>query len=170
MKRSLRRRRHEHKTDYKARLSLLESGKPRIVARKSNRYILVQAVTTSGAQDHVIATMTSKALLAKGWPAANAASLKSLPAAYLTGFLFAQQLLQRKDKQEEAIFDIGMHRNIHKSRLYAVLKGLLDAGLDIPHSDEALPSEEDIQRTPHLRDILAKMRQSINHGRERNKE
>lgn len=167
MQRSLRRRRHEHKTDYKARLALLESGKPRIVVRKSNRYILVQAVTTSGAQDRVIASITSKALLKKGWPAANAASLKSLPAAYLIGFLFAQQL---KGKCEEALFDTGMHRNIHKSRLYAVLKGLLDAGLRVPHSDEALPSEEDLQRTPHLRDILAEIRQSTNHGRERNKE
>lgn len=170
MKRSLRRRRHEHKTDYKTRLTLLESGKPRIVVRRSNRYILVQKVTTTGAQDRVIASMTSKALLEKGWPAERASSLKSLPAAYLTGFLFAKQLLLRKDRQEEAILDMGMHRNIHKSRLYAVLKGLLDGGMSIPHSDGALPSEEDLQRTPRFRDILASMRQTLNHGRERNKE
>ena len=41
---TIRRRRLEHKTDYKARLGLLKSNMPKLVVRKSNRYITVQLV------------------------------------------------------------------------------------------------------------------------------
>ena len=34
-----RRRRLQGKTDYKARLAMLKSGKPRLVVRKTNHYI-----------------------------------------------------------------------------------------------------------------------------------
>ena len=158
MKRSLRRRRHEHRTDYKARCTLLSSGKPRIIVRKTNRYIIVQAVTTEGAQDRVLAGTTSKVLLDKGWPSMHAGSLKSLPAAYLVGVLLGKQL---KGKVEEAVLDLGMHRNIHKSRVYAVLKGLIDSGIHVPHSDEVLPTESDFERATRVRDIFKKMKEKF---------
>jgi len=41
-----RRRRIASKTDYKARLSLLKSEKPRLVVRKTNRYIIAPIIVT----------------------------------------------------------------------------------------------------------------------------
>lgn len=137
-----RQRRIEGKTDYKSRLGLLKSGKPRLVVRKTNRYIIVQIVESNIAQDRVVTASTSKDLLSKGWPEEKAGSLKSLSACYLTGFLVAESALKKGLK--EAIFDIGMNRNVQKSRIYAVLKGAVDAGLKIPHNDETFPSEEQL--------------------------
>ena len=39
---TVKRRRHQRKTDYKKRIALLKSEKPRIVVRKTNKYILSQ--------------------------------------------------------------------------------------------------------------------------------
>lgn len=155
---TLRRRRAEKKTDYKARFGLLKSGEIRLAVRKTNRYIIAQLIETSHAQDKIVFGLTSKILIEKGWPKANMGSMKSLPAAYLTGFILGKLALQKNIKQ--AVLDIGMHRNIHKSRLYAVLKGTLDAGLKIPHNPEALPSNEDLQRNEKFRSILNKITKS----------
>ncbi len=57
-----RRRRLETKTDYKARLALLKSEKPRLVIRKSNRYILAQIVLSEIAQDKILFRVSSKDL------------------------------------------------------------------------------------------------------------
>ena len=87
MAKTIRRRRHEGKTDYKARLALLKSEKPRLIVRKTNKYIIAQIVETEIAQDKIILGLSSKALLKKTWPENLKGSLKSLAAAYLTGFI-----------------------------------------------------------------------------------
>ena len=153
-----RRRRREGKSDYKARFSLLKSDKPRLVIRKTNRYIIVQLVDTTIAQDRVIAEKTSKELLKLGWPMEKAGSLKSLPAAYLTGFLLARKL---KGKLKEAVLDIGLNKNVHGSRIYAALKGALDAGLYIPHNSKALPSIERIKSNKELSSLIEKVKEKI---------
>lgn len=158
MPRTIRRRRLEARTDYKSRLALLKSGKARLVVRKTNRYIIAQIVISEAAQDKVISGLTSHSLLSKGWPASASGSLKSLPAAYFTGLLLGKNA---KSKIKDAIFDLGMQRNISKSRLYAVLKGVVDAGISIPHSKETLPSLEDIQRNIKLKEIVTKLQKSI---------
>ena len=43
------------------------------------------------------------------------------------------------------MLDIGFHTPVHGSTVFAVLKGALDAGLKVPHSEEALPSEDRIR-------------------------
>ncbi len=139
MRRTFRRRRREQKTDYRARLALLKSQKPRLVIRKTNRALIAQIIISEGAQDQVTLTVTSKNLLAHGWPKESQGSLKSLPAAYLTGFLAGKKA---KGKTPEAILDIGLQRNIPKSRVYAVLKGAVDAGLKVPHNPEIFPTPE----------------------------
>jgi len=132
-------RRHiEGKTDYKARASLLESGLPRLVVRKTNLYIIAQIVSSKEAQDKVICTANSKELLSYG----AEGSLKNIQAAYLTGFLIAHKI---RDKIKKAILDLGLQRSTKGSRCYAVLKGVLDAGLEVPHSKGMLPSEERVQ-------------------------
>lgn len=134
------RRRHEKRTDYNSRLSMLKSGKPRLVVRKSNRYITAQIVTSKNAQDTVVLTVSSKDLMEKGWTAGKEGSLKNRAAGYLTGMLVAKSAISKGIK--EAVFDIGMYRNISKSRIYAVLKGVVDGGLKVPHSSDVLPDEK----------------------------
>jgi large subunit ribosomal protein L18 len=139
------RRRLEAKTDYKSRLALLQSGMPRLVVRKSNRYMTAQIVKSELAQDKVIAGATSKILLSKGWPKEMSGSLKSLPAAYLLGLVIGKFAVKAGIKK--AILDIGMNRNIKNSRLYALLKGALDAGMEISCGKDVLPSMEIIKNT-----------------------
>ncbi len=154
-----RRRRLEKKTDYKARFTLLKSGKTRLVARKSNRYIIAQLVETEQAQDKVLGGVTSKLLLNKKWPEKSTGSLKSLQASYLTGLLIGK--LAKEKNVSSAIFDIGMNRNVHKSRLYALLKGALDSGLKIAHDPKALPTDQDIQKNEKLKDLIKKLKEEI---------
>ena len=140
------RRRREGKTDYKARLKLLESELPRIVVRKSNRYVLVQYVKSEHAQDKVLLGVSSKELLKYGWLKEASGSLKSIPACYLTGLIFGKEIKARiKEEKVKTILDLGLGRNIKKSRVYAVLKGIVDSGIEIPHNKEVFPDEKRIQ-------------------------
>lgn len=155
--RTIRRRRREGKTDYKARLSLLKSGRPRAVFRKTNRHIIGQIVSSEVSQDKVVVSVTSKDLLAKGWPENLKGSLKSLQASYLTGFL-----LGKKSKDiKEAVFDIGLQRNIHKSKLYAFLKGLIDSGFDIPCGENCLPDEKYLNNNEKTKGLIDKIKGEI---------
>ena len=141
------RRRKDKKTDYKARLAMLKSGKPRLVIRKSNKYLIVEIITSRNAQDSVVCHANSKELVKFGWKY----SFKNTPAAYLTGFLIGTKA--KKIKINEAILDIGINISTKGSRIYSVLKGALDAGLDIMHSKDVLPSEARI-KGEHLKHKL----------------
>ena len=108
--RTIKRRRKEHKTDYHKRIKLLKSSLPRIVFRKTNRYVLGQYVISKEAQDKIVFEVNSKKLKEFGWPKEFENSLKSIPASYLTGFLTGKLIL--KDKLEKPILDTGMTRMI----------------------------------------------------------
>jgi len=71
--RTVRRRRREAKTDYKSRLNLLKSGLPRLVIRKTNKFVTGQIIESEIAQDKVIVSSSSRDLLKKGWPEKNKA-------------------------------------------------------------------------------------------------
>jgi large subunit ribosomal protein L18 len=45
----------------------------------------------------------------------------------------------------EAILDIGLHARGPGSRVFAVAKGAIDAGMNVPHDDSALPTKERIE-------------------------
>ncbi|RME84450.1 MAG: 50S ribosomal protein L18 [Planctomycetota bacterium] len=143
MKTVPKRRRRECKTDYLARLKMLKGGRPRLVFRKTNRYLIVQYIKSEEAKDKVVFGVTSKFLLKKGWPEEFRGSLKSIPAAYLMGYYVAKKI--KRDRLENPILDVGMLRMIHKSRPYAFIKGLVDAGLDISCKEEAFPEKERIE-------------------------
>lgn len=149
---TVRRRRHEKKTDYKARLALIKSNMPRLVIRKTNRYLITQIVNTKIAQDSVITGTSSKYLLEKGWPENKTGSLKSCVAAYLTGFLIGK--MAKEKNIVRAILDIGMYRNVAKSRIYALLKGALDAGMQIPHNPSVIPSDSELTKNENLKNLL----------------
>ena len=148
----------ERRTDYKARLILLKSEKPRIAVRKTNNYIIAQYIKSYEGQDKIITGVTSKELLNYGWDKKFIGSLKSIPAAYLTGKLLGNKIIEKKGK--EAILDIGLAKNIAGSRIYAVLKGLVDAGIEIPCNEKSFPAEERLLGK-HLKDDIQKMIEKI---------
>ncbi len=139
-KKVLKRRKREFKTDYLKRLKLLKSGKPRLVFRKTNKYLEAQYVLSEDAQDKVLLGISSKELIKYGMP--KKASLKSLPSSYLFGLLFGKII--EKKKLEKPILDFGMLRTLHKSKIYGFLKGLLDSGIDIKCENEFFPESERI--------------------------
>jgi len=136
--RTIRRRRREGKTNYKARISLLKSGLPRVSLRRSNRYFIAQYIKSKEARDSVIVGVNSKELLKYGWEKEKTGNLKSKIAAYLTGFLLGKKILD-KDETSQVIFDIGLRRSIAKSRTYAFLKGLKETGVKISVNGEMFP-------------------------------
>jgi len=140
---TIRKRRKQCKTDYKRRLNLLKSEKPRVVFRRTNKYVIAQYVESSEARDKIIFGLTSKDLLKYGFPEKMAGSLKSLGACYLTGYLIGKKIV--KEKLVQPILDIGMTRALHKNRVYAFLKGLIDSGIKIGCKEEAFPDEERIK-------------------------
>ena len=157
--RTLKRRRRENKTDYKLRKNLLKSGLPRIVVRRTNKYYIVQAIESNEAQDKVLSTITSKELLKNGWDKKYGGSLKSIPAGYLTGKLLAKKLGGGK-----YIVDIGMTRPLKGSRIFAVVNGLIDGGLEISADKKVFPSEGRLSGehlNPELKKVIVKLRGSL---------
>jgi len=132
-------RRYKNITDYRKRLKLLKSKEPRLVVRKSSRYITTEIVEFNPKGDKVIVYVSSKELSKYGWKF----SAINIPAAYLVGLLIGKRAIKKGLKS--AVLDIGLHRNVKGSRINAVLKGALDAGLNIPHSPDVLPDESRIQ-------------------------
>jgi len=130
------RRRREGKTDYHARKALVVSGRPRLVARKSNKNMVAQIVIAKPHGDEVLAAAHSSELKKKfGWKA----STGNVPSAYLTGLLCG--LRAKKEGVTEAVLDIGLIPPTKGSRLFATLSGVLDAGLEVPHGEEKLVKE-----------------------------
>ena len=130
------RRKREGATNYRKRLKILSSNKPRLVVRKSLRNIQAAIVEYDKKGDIVKVSSHSSNLKRFGW-FYNAGNL---PAAYLVGFLLGK----RAEKVNDVIFDIGFNKSVKGTRIYAVLVGALDAGLNVPHNKEILPDKERI--------------------------
>ena len=134
-------RRRDGETDYRRRMKLLRGETPRAVVRISNTQTICQLVEFNPEGDIVIASVNGKALVDKySWP--EDASRKSIPASYLTGFALAKNAIS--SGHESAILDIGLSASSKGSRVFAALKGMIDAGLEIPHGEDVLPDEERI--------------------------
>jgi len=131
------RRRREGKTDYRVRLRLLKSGRPRAVVRLTDRRVRVAIVEYDPVGDRVVAAADSRELGGIAFPAT---SLASTPAAYLTGYLAG--LRAKSTGTEDAILDAGLRRPTPGGRLAAALKGLLDSGLEIPHGEGSFPTAD----------------------------
>lgn len=131
-------RRRLQKTNFKKRLALLKSGKTRLVIRKSLENIRVQFIGFKTGGDKTEASAFSAELGNLGWKS----GLGNLPAAYLTGMLAGMRA--KKAGISGAVFDLGLQTSTKGSRIYAALKGAVDAGLSIPHSEDILPDEERI--------------------------
>ena len=135
-------RRRQGKTNYRKRLILLKGETPRLVIRKTNKYLILQIIESEHAQDKVTSNVNTKDLLKYNWPKEKMGSLKSLSAAYLAGMLIA-----KKTKKEKAILDMGLIPNIKGSRVYACVAGFNDYGKKINYDKKIIPQEKRIKQS-----------------------
>ena len=156
MKRLDRRRRRESKTNYTKRLLLLKGNVPRLVIRKTNKYVLLQIVESVNAQDKIVSAVSTKELLKHGWPKEKAGSLKSLAAAYLAGILIAKKAADKK--VGKVILDSGLVPNTKGSRIYAAVKGAAEGNLDIPHNEEILPTDEMVNKYDFIEKVKGELK------------
>ncbi|XP_019166847.1 PREDICTED: 60S ribosomal protein L5-like [Ipomoea nil] len=156
-------RRREGKTDYRARNRLINQDKNkyntpkyRFVVRFTNKDIVAQIVSASIAGDMILASAYANELPRYGLEV----GLTNYAAAYCTGLLLARRLLQKLEMDQEyegnveatgedysvepgesrrpfrALLDVGLIRTTTGNRVFGALKGALDGGLDIPHSEK----------------------------------
>ncbi|KAH7685098.1 Ribosomal protein L5 eukaryotic/L18 archaeal protein [Dioscorea alata] len=156
-------RRRAGKTDYRARIRLINQDKNkyntpkyRFVVRFTNKDIIAQIVSASIAGDMVMAAAYAHELPRYGLEV----GLTNYAAAYCTGLLLARRVLKMLEMDEEyqgnveatgedfsvepaesrrpfrALLDVGLLRTTTGNRVFGALKGALDGGLDIPHSEK----------------------------------
>jgi len=145
------RRRREGKTNYELRRGLISSGLARLVARKTRNHVIVQLVRAAVDADIIVASAHSSELKKKyGW----LGNLDNLSASYLTGLICGYRSLDKG--VNKAVLDIGLQTPSRGSRVFAALKGFLDAGVEIAHNDEILPNEDRI-RGQHVANYAAEI-------------
>ncbi|MFP3241374.1 MAG: 50S ribosomal protein L18 [Caldivirga sp.] len=148
------RRRREGKTDYYKRRIMVMSGKPRLVVRFSNRYVTAQVVVSAPQGDFTVAQASSRELAKKfGWLGGTG----NTSAAYLVGLLVGYKALAKGVKL--AVLDIGLHRATAGGRLFAVVKGAVDAGLEVPHGEDVLPDDDRVSGE-HIAQYASNLKQS----------
>jgi large subunit ribosomal protein L18 len=158
------RRHRERKTNYRLRLKLLRSKKPRIVVRKSLKAIRVQFVDYNPQGDKILVSAISNELTKEyGWKY----SISTTPAAYLTGLLAGKRA---KDKGiEQGVLDIGLYHPTIGSIVFATLKGVLDAGVECSHDPKILPKEDRIygaHLNKEIKPIVGQIKTKIIGGKE----
>ncbi len=125
-----------------------------ITVNITNENTQVQILKPGMTGDKVIESAHSRYLLEKGWKG----SRKSIPAAYLTGYLAGKKALSQGAK--DAILYTGTRR--YTQRVAAALKGLVDSGLQVPADSETFPPNERINGE-HLtvKNEVSKMKSTI---------
>jgi large subunit ribosomal protein L5e len=161
------RRRRQGKTDYYARKRLVTQDKNkyntpkyRLIVRLSNKNVTAQIAYSTLAGDHIVSSAYSHELAKYGVKV----GLTNYASAYATGLLLARRVLTKLnlasayagqtnpdgaeyhvEPQNEgprpfrAFLDVGLNRTTTGARVFGVLKGAVDGGLDIPHSDRRFP-------------------------------
>ncbi len=125
-----------------------------ITVNITNENTQVQILKPGMTGDTVIASAHSRYLLEKCWKG----SRKSVPAAYLTGYLAGKKALSQGAK--DAILYTGTRR--YTQRVAAALKGVVDSGLQVPSDSETFPPDERINGE-HLtvKNEVSKMKSTI---------
>lgn len=159
------RRRREGKTDYYARKALImvdrnkyNASKYRLVVRFTNKDVIAQVVKATMTHDEVICAAYGHEMPRYG----VSVGLTNYASAYCVGLLLARRLLKKMNmsqfqgvskvngeyfEQEEvedrspfrAVLDVGLARTTTGARIFAVLKGAVDGGLAVPHSERRFP-------------------------------
>jgi len=79
-------------------------------------------------------------------------STSTTPAAYLTGILAGKRAADIGIN--DCVLDIGRHRPVTGSKLFASLKGVIDAGITCPHNEDKFPNEDRLMGKHLDKDIL----------------
>jgi large subunit ribosomal protein L18 len=128
---------------------MLKSGKTRVVLRLTNLYANIQYVEHNAKGDSIKFALLSKELKEFGWDK----SFKSIPACYLAGYLFGKTVIGNKLKKD-AILDLGLQNAFKQGKLFACVKGMNDAGLNVLASEEAYPKEDRLKGKHNKTDQL----------------
>jgi len=145
------RRRREGKTDYRSRRALVLTKLPRLVARRTLKHIIVQIVKAEATGDQVVVSAHSRELAETySWKG----DCGNAPAAYLTGLLCGFRAAAQGVKK--AVLDLGLQSPSRGTRVFAAVKGVLDAGVMVPHSENMLPDESRISGQ-HVVDYAGKL-------------
>jgi large subunit ribosomal protein L18 len=132
------RRRRTGATDYRARKKMITSSAPLLAVRVSSKNVSAQFIRPKTEGDQVLSAAHSRNLRKLGWKGSS----KSVPACYLLGLLAGKRAKEKG--VERAYLYNGLSLFVNGSRVSAVVKGVKDAGVDVPMADEAVPSEERI--------------------------
>jgi len=155
------RRRREGKTDYRARTRLITQDKNkystpkyRIIARKTNKDIIAQIAYATIQGDRIVSAAYAHEIPHYGIKL----GLTNYAAAYATGLLLARRHLttiglaskyqgkvdadgadytveaSEGPRPFKALLDVGLARTTTGARVFSVMKGALDGGINIPHS------------------------------------
>lgn len=143
------RRIRERKTNYRKREKLLVGKKDFVTVNVSDQNISAQLIRPDLLGDKVMASVHSNELLSYGWKG----SRKNIPSCYLVGLLLGKKCLQKKISS--AILYIGKRH--FTTKIAACLKGLSEAGMEMPFSENILPSEDRIQGN-HIADYAKKLK------------
>ena len=143
------RRIRERKTNYRKRAKLLIGKKDFVTVNVSDQNVSAQLIRPDLLGDKVMASVHSNELLSYGWKG----SRKNIPSCYLVGLLLGKKCLQKKITS--AILYIG--RRHFTTKIAACLKGLSEAGLEMPFSKDIIPSEERIQGN-HIAEYAKKIK------------
>jgi len=145
-------RRRNGETDYRRRMKMLRGGFARAVVRVTNTQTICQLVNYEPTGDTVKISIDGRTLVEKyGWPID--ASRKSIPASYISGYAMAKAVIVAGHK--EAVLDIGLAASTPGNRVFAALKGMVDAGMEIPYGESVLPDDDRINGS-HIDDSIAK--------------
>ena len=115
---------------------MLMSKRDFIAINVTNENTQVQILKPEITGDKVIVSAHSRFLLKDGWKG----SRKNIPAAYLTGYFAGKKALSKGD--DNAIVYSGTRK--YTQRMAAVVKGVVDAGLQVPSNEETFPPKERI--------------------------
>ena len=126
----------EDKTNYRKRSAILIGRHLFVTVKISDQNVAAQVLKPTPTGDIVIASAHSRELAEHGWKG----TFNNLPACYLTGMLLGKKAIQKEI--DAAVLYIG--KNHFTSRVGACMKGIVDAGVSMPVSEESLPDEERI--------------------------
>ncbi|HEX6379007.1 MAG TPA: 50S ribosomal protein L18 [Nitrososphaeraceae archaeon] len=143
------RRIRERKTNYRKREKLLIGKKDFVTVNVSDQNVSAQLIRPDLLGDTVMASVHSNELLSYGWKG----SRKNIPSCYLVGLLLGKKCIQKKITR--AILYIGKRH--FTTKIAACLKGMSEAGLEMPFSEEILPTEERIQGN-HIAEYAKKIK------------
>jgi len=162
------RRRRQAKTDYQARRTLVwqdkdkyNAPKYRFVVRITNRTVICQIISSKIIGDEVLCAAYSSELPRYGLET----GLTNYAACYATGLLLARRVLKKLGLDDQyqgveevtgehflstmedeegnnpftAVLDVGLRPTTTGARVYAAMKGAVDGGIYIPHTDSGKP-------------------------------